>query len=60
MSSPPRPVPHRFNRLIVLVAVGLLLSACGGLRYYAHVAHGQSELLLNQRAVACSMLAATQ
>ena len=51
MSSPPRPVPHRFNRLIVLVAVGLLLSACGGLRYYAHVAHGQSELLLNQRAV---------
>ncbi|WNL48271.1 aminopeptidase [Dyella sp. BiH032] len=32
--------------------MGLSLSACGGLRYYAHVAHGQSELLFNQRAVA--------
>ncbi|MGO4701495.1 aminopeptidase [Dyella sp. 2RAB6] len=31
--------------------MGLLLSACGGLRYYAHVAHGQSQLLLHQRAV---------
>ena len=34
------------------MAVGLSLSACGGLRYYAHVAHGQGELLFNQRAVA--------
>lgn len=51
MSYPPRRLPQRFNRLIVLMAVGLLLSACGGLRYYAHVAHGQGELLLNQRAV---------
>ncbi len=33
------------------MAVGLSLSACGGLRYYAHVAHGQGQLLLGQRAV---------
>jgi predicted aminopeptidase len=51
MSYPGKRLPQRFNRLIVLVAVGLLLSACGGLRYYAHVAHGQSQLLLNQRPV---------
>lgn len=42
---------RRLNRLIALVAVGLSLSACGGLGYYAHVARGQGELLLHQRAV---------
>jgi len=51
MSYPGTKLPQRLNRLIVLVAVGLLLSACGGLRYYAHVAHGQGELLLSQRPV---------
>ena len=51
MSDSGKRLPQRFNRLIVLAAVGLLLSACGGLRYYAHVARGQGELLLNQRAV---------
>ena len=34
------------------MAVGLSLSACGGLGYYAHVARGQGQLLLNQRPVA--------
>ena len=51
MSYPGRRLPQRLNRLIALAAVGLLLSACGGLGYYAHVAHGQGELLFNQRAV---------
>lgn len=51
MGYPGRTAPLRLNRLIALAAVGLLLSACGGLRYYAHVAHGQGELLLRQRAV---------
>lgn len=31
--------------------MGLLLGACTSLGYYAHVAHGQSELLLHRRSI---------
>jgi len=39
----------RFSRLIVVVAVGLVLCACSGLRYYAQAAHGQGELIVHRR-----------
>ena len=34
-----------------MAAVGLLLCACGSLRYYAQAAHGQGELIVHRRAV---------
>jgi predicted aminopeptidase len=37
--------------LLVLLAC-LPLGACGGLRYYAHVAHGQASLLAQRRPIA--------
>jgi predicted aminopeptidase len=40
------------TRLVALGAAGLLLSACANLRYYAHVTHGEGELLLHRRAIA--------
>ncbi len=49
VSMPPRSI---FLRLIVIATVSLLLFACSSLGYYAHVAHGQSELVLHRRAVA--------
>lgn len=36
-------------RLIVVAAVGLLLGACSGLRYYAQAAKGQGELVIHRR-----------
>ncbi|WP_266171823.1 aminopeptidase [Dyella subtropica] len=51
MGRPNSMPPHWLPRLIALLAVGLLLSACASLRYYAHVAHGQGELVLRERAV---------
>jgi predicted aminopeptidase len=38
-------------RHLVVVAAGLLLSACSGLRYYAHVAHGEGQLLFARRPI---------
>ncbi|WP_082582987.1 aminopeptidase [Frateuria sp. Soil773] len=32
--------------------MGLVLCGCGSLRYYAHVAHGQGELVLHRRSIA--------
>ena len=37
---------------VAIIALALLLSACGSLRYYAHVAHGEGALLLHRRPVA--------
>jgi predicted aminopeptidase len=45
---PPR---TRIARLIVIATVGLLLCACGSLRYYAQAAHGQGALIVHRRAV---------
>ena len=42
----------RIARLVALSAAGLLLGSCQTLGYYAHVAHGQSELVLQRRPVA--------
>lgn len=42
---------HVIAKLVVVAAVGLLLDACGSVRYYAHVAHGQAELLLQRRPI---------
>jgi len=39
-------------RLAVVATVSLLLSACQTLGYYAHVARGQSELVLHRRPIA--------
>lgn len=47
-STSPR---RRLPRLIAIVAVSLLLCACGSLRYYAQAAHGQGELIVHRRAV---------
>ncbi len=46
-------VPPRkcIPRLIAIAAMGLLLCACGGLRYYAQAVHGQGELIAHRRAV---------
>jgi predicted aminopeptidase len=41
----------RFPRLIVIATVGLVLCACGSLRYYAQAAHGQGALIVHRRAV---------
>lgn len=38
-------------RWLGLTTASLLLCACANLRYYAHVAHGQSQLLLHRRAI---------
>lgn len=45
------PSHRRFPRLIVIVAMGLLLCACGSLRYYAQAVRGQGELIVHRRAV---------
>ena len=37
---------------VAIIALALLLSACGSLRYYAHVAHGEGALLLHRRPIA--------
>jgi predicted aminopeptidase len=39
------------NRPIVALTMGLMLSACSTVDYYAHVAKGQSELVMNRRDV---------
>jgi len=39
----------RFPRLIGITAVGLLLGACGSLRYYTQAVRGQSELVFHRR-----------
>ena len=46
-------IPSAFviPRLIAIAAVGLLLCACGSLRYYAQAARGQGELIVHRRAV---------
>jgi predicted aminopeptidase len=51
--SRPRFAPPRIciPRLIVIAAVGLLLGACSGLRYYAQAARGQGQLIVHRRAV---------
>ncbi len=46
--APPR---RRIPRLIAIAAMGLLLCACGSLRYYAQAVHGQGELVVHRRAV---------
>lgn len=45
-------VNMRTPRLIAIAAVGLVLSGCASLRYYAHVAHGQGELVLHRQPIA--------
>jgi predicted aminopeptidase len=39
------------TRLIVYTVVAIVLGACADLRYYAHVTHGESALLLQRRSV---------
>lgn len=39
------------TRLIVYIVVAVVLGACADLRYYAHVTHGESALLLQRRPV---------
>lgn len=41
----------RLPGLIVIVTVGLLLSACSGLSYYAQAVRGQSELVFKRRSI---------
>lgn len=36
----------------IFAAMGLLLSACGSLRYYAQAVHGQGELIVHRRPIA--------
>lgn len=43
---------HRHAACLATVALCLLLGACGSLRYYAHVAHGQAALLVHRRPIA--------
>ena len=45
------PLRIRFPRPIVIVAMGLVLCACGSLRYYAQAARGQGELIVHRRAL---------
>jgi predicted aminopeptidase len=45
------PLRIRFPRPIVIVAMGLVLCACGSLRYYAQAARGQGELIAHRRAL---------
>lgn len=45
-------MPPRVIANLTIVAFGLLLSACGSLRYYAHVAHGEGALLVHRRPIA--------
>jgi predicted aminopeptidase len=40
-----------YSRLIVLATVGLLLCACGSLRYYGQAVRGQSALLMHRRSL---------
>lgn len=47
-TSPRRPFPLG---LVAFGVMGLLLSACADLRYYAHVTHGESALLLHRRPI---------
>ncbi|HKR76721.1 MAG TPA: aminopeptidase [Rhodanobacter sp.] len=43
---------HRdLPRLIALAVVGLVLCACGSIRYYAQAAHGQGELVFKRQPV---------
>ena len=39
------------TRLIAFIVVAIVLGACADLRYYAHVTHGESALLLQRRPV---------
>jgi predicted aminopeptidase len=39
-------------RPIVVATMGLVLCACSSLRYYAHVAHGQGQLVLQRQPIA--------
>lgn len=39
-------------RLIFCIAMATVIGACANLRYYAHVTHGESALLLQRRSVA--------
>ena len=45
------PLRIRFPRPIAIVAMGLVLCACGSLRYYAQAARGQGELIAHRRAL---------
>ena len=53
MSTFHRMPPRLFGipRLVALFAAGLLFAGCQTLGYYAHVAHGQSTLVLHRRPV---------
>jgi predicted aminopeptidase len=52
MTFPDPALPSHFSaRLVALIAMGLVLSACSSVHYYAHVTHGESELLLHRQAV---------
>ncbi|MEO7051512.1 MAG: aminopeptidase, partial [Rhodanobacter sp.] len=44
------PVCRAGLRLLV-VAAGVLLSACGSMRYYAQAVHGQGELIVHRRSI---------
>lgn len=44
-------MPVAFFRLLALVAMGFLVSACGSLRYYAQAVHGQGELIIHRRPI---------
>ena len=48
-----RPLIMTLNvpRLITFAVMGLLLSACGSLRYYAQAVHGQAELIVHRRPI---------
>lgn len=39
------------SHLIAFIAVAIVLGACADLRYYAHVTHGESALLLQRRPI---------
>lgn len=45
------PIQHVL-RPVALLAMGLVLSGCGSVGYYAHVAKGQGELIVHRRAIA--------
>lgn len=38
-------------RLLAIIVLGVLTSACSSLRYYAQAAHGQGELMVHRRAL---------
>ena len=40
-----------FPQLVAILAMSILLSACGSVRYYAQAAHGQGELIVHRRPI---------